>query len=406
MMSIFRLTALAVTLAPFSASAVMNLPDSYPPIFLDPPYSPISDNCAEQMSYSDLRKSSAREMIKSPAVVACQTGTPTGQASFGISDLGFDAIGNHLTEYREASGEQVVSIAPATLRFMQANSMATPSQANTIPTLTNGLWFKAFGHQAKHDTEAAFSGYKSDGHGLTIGLDHRIDASTLVGAAVTASSTELSQLNPAQAASSDIQSYQGTLYANHQRANWFIDGLVGYTHQLTKSTRTSGIGQADARFTSDVYNARVTLGKRLLHTASNTVITPFASLQYDYLNRDAYQETGVGAVTVNKSNASRLTSGLGARLQKSFDVGNRSLSTSLGAQWLHEYLQDGLNASGNAGLATFLTPGQDPVEDIARLDTSISTALGSSSHLRLGYQYDVASHYNSNYYELAFENWF
>ena len=336
----------------------------------------------------------------------CQTGAPSSQASFGVSDLGFDAIGNHLVEYREAEGQQVVSIEPATLRYMQANNMATPSQANTLPTLKHGLWFKAFGHQAKQDTEATFSGYKSDGHGLTIGLDRRVDSRTLVGAAVTASGTELSQLDPAQAASSDIQSYQGTLYANQQRADWFIDGLVGYTHQSTKSTRATGGGQASARFASEVYNARVTLGKRVLHATSNAVITPFASLQYDYLTRDGYQETGAGALTVNKSSASRLTSGLGARLQKSFDVSSHSVSASLGAQWLHEYLQDGLNASGTTGFATFLTPGQDPVEDIARIDTSVTTALGTNSHLRLGYQYDVASHYNNNYYELAFENWF
>lgn len=327
----------------------------------------------------------------------CNPANATSQALFNITNQSFGAIGSRIDNLRDAD---LIAYAPASLKSMQANHRGVASGIVATKEIKHGAWVKAIGNSTRQDMRNGFDGYKSDSAGFTIGGDTRLDSDLIVGGAFTYIDTDVDGRNAATGNGSEIKSYQTTGYLSRDYGTWHLDALLAYTKQQNKTQRLAATG----KFDGDVFSSRVTAGKRMAIANSKMVITPFASLQYDHLKLDGYTESGPGAITVDRTTASRLTSGLGARLVGEVTLKGRQIKPSVTAQWLHEFKQEGLNTSINGG--AIVNEGQKAVKNLLGLGSSVMLPVGRNAAVSLGYNYEGASKYQSHGYELVYHYWF
>lgn len=337
-------------------------------------------------------------------VTTCNPANAASQALFNITNLSFTSIGSRIDNLRDAD---LIAYAPASLKSMQANHRGVASGIVATKEIKHGAWVKAIGNTARQDMRNGFDGYKSNSAGITIGADTRLDNDMIVGGAFTYIDTDVNSRDTATGSGSEIKSYQTTGYLSRDYGTWHLDALLAYTKQQNKTQRVVGPFNMTGKFDGDLFSTRVTAGKRLDVANSKMVVTPFVSLQYDHLKQDGYTENGPGALTVDRTTASRLTSGLGARLVTEATVAGRQIKPSVTAQWLHEFKQEGLNTSGTAGGGgAFVSQGQKAVKNMLGLGTSVMVPVGRNAAVSIGYNYEGATKYQNHGYELVYQYWF
>ena len=120
--------------------------------------------------------------------------------------------------------------------------------------------------------------------------------------------------------SSEIDSYQATLYASYSPAPYFVDVQLGYgfnqNDQARKFSVSSGgfstIENLAADYNSSSYRARI--GGGLTKTFSGVELTPNLFMQYTYSETDSYKESGSNGAAVSKSDTTSLLAGIGLRI--------------------------------------------------------------------------------------------
>lgn len=336
--------------------------------------------------------------------ITCDTANATSQALFNITNQSFSSIGSRIDNLRDAD---LIAYAPASLQSMQASHTGAASGIMATKEIKHGAWAKAIGSNSRQDMRNGFDGYKSRSAGVTLGADTRLDSDMIVGGAFTYIDTDVSLQDNSVGSGSEIKSYQGTGYLSRDYGTWHLDALLAYTKQQNKTQRVAGPFTMTGKFDSDLISSRVTAGKRMNVANSNLVVTPFVSLQYDHLKQDGYTENGLAPLTVNRTTASRLTSGLGARLVTEATVAGRQIKPSVTAQWLHEFKQEGLNTSGTVGGGgAFVNQGQKAVKNMLGLGTNVMLPVGRNAAISVGYNYEGASKYQNHGYELVYQYWF
>lgn len=336
--------------------------------------------------------------------ISCNPANAASQALFNITNTSFTSIGSRIDNLRDADQ---VAYAPASLKSMQANHSGIASGIIATKEIKHGAWVKAIGNTARQDMRNGFDGYESRSAGITMGADTRLDNDMIVGGAFTYIDTDVNSRDNTTGSGSEIKSYQGTGYLSRDYGTWHLDALLAYTKQQNKTQRVSGPFTMTGKFDGDLFSTRVTAGKRMALANSKMVVTPFVSVQYDHLKQDDYTENGVAPLTVDRSTASRLTSGLGARLVTETSLAGRQIKPSVTAQWLHEFKQEGLNTSGTAnGGGAFVSQGQKAVKNMLGIGTSVMAPVGRNAAVSIGYNYEGATKYQSHGYELVYQYWF
>lgn len=360
------------------------------------------DPCNDSVKEARIAPTEEQEV---PSIaVTCNPANAASQALFNITNLSFTSIGSRIDNLRDAD---LIAYAPASLQSMQANHRGVASGIVATKEIKHGAWVKAIGNHARQDQRNGFDGYKSNSAGITIGADTRLDNDMIVGGAFTYIDTDVNARDTATGSGSEIKSYQGTGYLSRDYGTWHLDALLAYTKQQSKTQRVVGPFNMTGKFDGDLFSTRVTAGKRMEVANSKMVVTPFVSLQYDHLKQDGYTENGLAPLTVNRTTASRLTSGLGARLVTEATVAGRQIKPSVTAQWLHEFKQEGLNTSGTVGGGgAFVSEGQKAVKNLLGLGTSVMMPVGRNAAVSIGYNYEGATKYQSHGYELVYQYWF
>jgi outer membrane autotransporter protein len=359
------------------------------------------DPCNDSVKEARIAPTEEQEV---PSIaVTCNPANAASQALFNITNLSFTSIGSRIDNLRDAD---LIAYAPASLQSMQANHRGVASGIVATKEIKHGAWVKAIGNNTRQDQRNGFDGYKSSSAGVTIGADTRLDNDMIVGGAFTYIDTDVNARDTATGSGSEIQSYQGTGYLSRDYGTWHLDALLAYTKQQNKTQRVVGPFNMTGKFDGDLFSTRVTAGKRIAVANSKMVVTPFVSLQYDHLKQDGYTENGLAPLTVNRTTASRLTSGLGARLVTEATVAGRQIKPSVTAQWLHEFKQEGLNTSGTVGGGAFVSEGQKAIKNILGLGTSVMMPVGRNAAVSVGYNYEGATKYQSHGYELVYQYWF
>ena len=143
--------------------------------------------------------------------------------------------------------------------------------------------------------------------------------------------------------------YQLGAYARHTEGPAYISGAVADGWQDITTNRTvtiAGTDQLQARFNANAFSARVEGGYRVAAPGIGGIgITPYAAGQFTSLNLPAYVEqvlagTNAFALAYGPRNVIDTRSEFGLRSDKSFVVGDATLTLGGRAAWAHDFNTD------------------------------------------------------------------
>lgn len=276
--------------------------------------------------------------------------------------------------------------------------------------LRHGVWGKIFGGETRQDAKDGFAGYKANTWGMTLGADTRLDQGTVVGGAFTYAATNLDQRDFLSGSGNDLQNFQLTGYTNHDFGIWYLEGLLSYGQQRYKSHRNTNVtGVAKANYDGDMLAARASAGRPFV-VGEKLVVTPFASMEYNRMTQDSYQENGAGPLNlrVNEASAERVRSGVGVRLAGETNWGSSQVRPSVHVQWLHDYKNDGISTTSTftGGGAAFATPGQKIARDTGNIGGSLLFSVAKNAALSVHYDYEGASGFSNQTGQVIGQWWF
>ena len=243
------------------------------------------------------------------------------------------------------------------------------------------LWTSGFGGTSSLDGSLAAgrAEMKSITGGVGVGLDYRIDPSTLVGIAAgyTYSSFSVDQLSTDGA----VEGGHAGLYALKRYGPLYVAGLVDYAHFANETKRAIDWvvdESASGEFGSDVYGARTEAG--WLYSGGRHNVTPFVGLDMVSIRSDGYVEDSVGilGLTFEADRATSLTSALGAQSDTTVQLQNGQILRPFARiAWVHEFYPalgvDSLLTISPA--ATFAGEGIFADQNVARVNTGFGLEL-------------------------------
>jgi outer membrane autotransporter protein len=328
-------------------------------------------------------------------------------ASLAIDSTGeANKVGEQLSPVQNSSASHVASIATFdaigvvgqrvdAVRLAQSHGM-TGVATGDDPTDWSA-WGQVFGGHANQGMVDDVSGYKANYGGLVLGLDRSLTESWQVGGALTYSYTSVRGQDNLSGNKTGVDSYGLIGYAGYTGSPWFVNLTASVTQQRFDTTRnvdlTGYSDQASGKFNGQQYVTKAEFGYPLA-VAESTTLTPLANLSYSYQTQDSYKESSNNgsALSVSGSHNNAVRSGMGARLEKSFETGVGDLVPYAQAIWTHQYnpqrtASTASYIAASAGETSFTTFGASPVEDTA--DLSVGATLVKSDTLSLNARYNV-----------------
>ena len=258
-------------------------------------------------------------------------------------------------------------------------------------------WGQVFGGHANQGMVDDVSGYKANYSGLVLGVDRALSDAWQAGAALTYSYTSIHGEDNLSGNKTGDDSYGLIGYASYTGEPWYVNLSASVTQQRYDTTRkvdmTGYSDSARGKFNGQQYVTKAEFGYPLA-VADTTTLTPLANLSYSYQTLDSYKESsGNGsALSVESSHNNALRSGLGAKLEKSFQTGMGDVVPYVQAMWTHQYNPQRSSTSASytadtVGETSFTTYGASPVEDTA--DLSLGATVLNSDTLSVTARYNV-----------------
>lgn len=137
----------------------------------------------------------------------------------------------------------------------------------------------------------------------------------------------------------DIESFNGTVYFNHDFTEFFLNTNLSYTRSKTNAKRliTTPFSSTEGNinFDSDAFCFSLGLGKDISY--KKTTITPLASFNYAYLHQNGFEESSNSnfALTAKGSKNDQLKTSVGLRLNHSLTKTKWNISTRGKLCWQH-----------------------------------------------------------------------
>ena len=269
-------------------------------------------------------------------------------------------------------------------------------------------WVQGFGSTADQRNRGLYNGYDFDNKGVTFGLDSLVTDDLRLGAAFSYASTDVKTkvLNN----KTNIDSYQGSVYASLNKAEWYLDGSLSYGWNNAKGRRRITIGAlnrtAMADYDSNQFIAQGILG-RDYKLDNDVIVNPYVGLEYINLSTDNYTETGAGSLnlTVRSADTASLTSTLGVSVRKAIKTANDYVVTpEVHAGWRYDFLDETQlnNSTFAGGGAAFNTRGLNPADSGINIGASLSAYSSGKMELQARYDFEYKPDYTSHAGTLIF----
>ena len=295
-----------------------------------------------------------------------------------------------------ATGTQVVAVGSSRMASLRTgNAFASAQRAGFAAgedVLSKALWFKPFVNFADQTQRKGIAGYETETYGGALGADVKIGNST-VGMSFSYANTDVDSKGDGNA-QTDIDSYQGTIYADYTTSEWYIEGLFGYARNEIDASRTITLNNltAVADYGSNQYMASVGFGMPI-EVDENQFITPKASFQYTLVDNETYTETGAGSANlrVDQDNVNQALAEFGLRYHTNSTMDSGTLTPELRASFTYDFANDEAVSTSNfnGGGATFQVEGANVQEAGFRGGIGASFIPLGASGLTVAANYDV-----------------
>lgn len=255
-----------------------------------------------------------------------------------------------------------------------------------------GWWVTAEGGQGDIDDTSNASGADYDFGGISVGFDTPVSDNVFVGAAMGYTR------NRASIASGDldVNSFHLAGYGGWQQDALYARGSLGVGYHRADSERS--VARLSETATAD-YSARgigtgIEMGY-VFEVTDAARVTPFGGLDYEYLRRSGFSESGAGAANLDVDSESEysLRSQAGVRFDQTFDTTGGWVAPYAEAAWVHEHgdrssRMDTTFSGDSAG--QFTIEGPRLSRNRARIALGVQSELNSNSFLNAGYQGEIA----------------
>lgn len=236
----------------------------------------------------------------------------------------------------------------------------------------NGMWGQAFGSDLQQDERSSVDGYDAKIYGALAGLDSWVMPNVRIGAAVGYARSTIDGDGATALNSTDIDSYLAMAYGAFKGAGYYVSGRAAYTwHDYDTTRYLTGPVQDVANSSHDGDQVTVAGEVGLPMRMAFATVTPVASLTYNRLDQDGYEETSAAgmALSVGGQATNSLQSGLGVKAL--IPIARDTLLEGR-AMWLHEF--DDTNQQVTAafeGGGAFAAAGPDVGRDTASIGAGL-----------------------------------
>ena len=268
-----------------------------------------------------------------------------------------------------------------------------------------GIWLKAIASEADQGRQTSkgvsYNGYKSRLTGFSLGGDVDLNDAYTVGSSFSYASADVNVKN--SSSSSDIESYQLSLYSNWQQGDWFVDSVLNVGLNNTDSTSYTGSVKGSADYDSKQYGLLVTGGKELWFNNNDTLVEPRVSMEYSLLQTDAYTQTfsdGSSRVRVKSDDFTVQELGAGVRLSHLFDVEGGIPAAEASFMVYHDFAGDTVDSTLTAEVfnqsLTLRSIGVDPEQTSYMAGLGVDYWMDDHLSLSVNYEHRWASGFKSD----------
>jgi outer membrane autotransporter protein len=291
----------------------------------------------------------------------------------------------------------VVGTRASELRAGIDNSVSGMAAGNSVHD--KGIWAQAFGTTSTQDTRNGVIGYDADTGGAAVGADMIVADHTRAGLSVSYARTNVDANGVNQ--STDIDTYQGNLYAFHDMGQWYADGTLGFAWQKYNSDRfiSAPSSTANGDYDGQTYTVRANTGYR--YNASNGFqIIPNGGLTYINNRISGYTETGAGGLNLQVSdyNSQALFGRVGFDVAKDFANNGMVIRPVIRAAYLYDFIGDeaSTNALFTGGGAAFRVSDASPARSSFNVGASLNLITTKNVTLSADYDYLTKQDYDSH----------
>ena len=269
------------------------------------------------------------------------------------------------------TGTQVVNVASSRLATLRTGVQYAGTDrggfqsgfASGDEALAKATWLKPFGSWVKQNAKGDVAGYTADTGGIALGIDAEVSDGVRLGTSFAYSTTNVTGKGEGKS-KTDVKSYQWTVYADHTTDDFYVEGMLGYAVNSSKSSRRLTFGglnrTAKGDYDSTQYMAGVG-GGMPMQVKTDVFVTPTAGLSYTRVSSDSYTETGAGNLNlkVKPDDVDVLIASLGARAHTHIKQGDGILVPSARAGLSYDFMADQATATGTytGGGAAFKVKG-------------------------------------------------
>jgi uncharacterized protein with beta-barrel porin domain len=228
--------------------------------------------------------------------------------------------------------------------------------------------------------------------GAVIGVE-KVFEKSLIGIAGGTASTKVNTDEPG---SSDVDTWNGSLYGSCGTDSWFVDSNISYSHNSIKAERGT-LYISDAEYDAQNAAAYISGGKQLQLT-DRFVLTPELGGQLNYYHQDEFTEYGIVNNTYDAYDYWFFKSILGANAALSIPTGEKLLfRPELRLQWIHNFNSDpGRITYSTEGTGTGSSAGiQSPEEDTLGIGAGLVTEFADRINIDLRIDQQLADGWES-----------
>lgn len=266
------------------------------------------------------------------------------------------------------------------------------------------VWVDGFGYWGRQNAHHDFEAYKDDIYGGMIGFQAPLTRELSIGFGAGYAWTSILQNDNKN--DGHIQTYDATLYAAYDSTHWFLDAAFSFDYNYYHSSRHiffPGIDRtATSNYNGKEYTALGVSGYRW-YTNDCFIITPFAGLQYSYLDVSKYREHGAGDIDlhVNAQHYDFLESSLGLEFSRPIQTRHGAFVPEVHGIWLHDFYGDAMDlntifSSVASEAGRFTTKGPAWARNSWDVGGSIAFITCNRWSIELVYNYEFSSTYHAN----------
>ncbi|MFA9476887.1 autotransporter domain-containing protein [Phycisphaerales bacterium AB-hyl4] len=269
-------------------------------------------------------------------------------------------------------------------------------------------WVQGFGEygDVSGSRNATATGYDYWSGGMMVGIDREVDDHWLVGGRAAYARTRVNSDHDRHR--HDIDHYQVGVHARYNEQAWYGLGSAFAGYQRYDSQRRIRFADYDrqgkAKYNGGHLGLAFEVGRKFQQDA--WAFQPIAGVQYVYLRRAGFSESGAGSANlqVNAESTQSLRSSLGFNLSRSlYQQPDAHLMLHLRGRWVYEFLDDAgpVTARFADAVDAFTVESATVDRHTAVLGTGLGWQLNERTSLGVHYDATLNSHFVSHHGSVA-----